>query len=218
MRILFHIPHSPFARRVRLALAHKGLTAELRDVRAFPEYREEARRLSPLKTVPVLVEEDGQALGDSMAISHYLDRAYPSGPALWPADPADALALFEVASLVEVAINHAVDFGVRNHPLHTAEAWPTVKGEAMDRAQRALDGLGRRVASLSRPTIARSGWCAADIWLFTMEHWFSTMPQRVASFAPAAQVVALGLRLPPEISRWADQHRDRPDVLALDER
>ena len=59
MRRLFHFPTSPFARRVRLALAHKGLTTELCDVRAHPEFLEESRRLSPLKTIPVLVEEDG---------------------------------------------------------------------------------------------------------------------------------------------------------------
>jgi len=75
MRLLFHFQTSPFARRTRLALAHKGLSFELRDVRAQPELLEQVRRLTPLKTIPVLVEEDGRVLGDSTAISHYLDRA-----------------------------------------------------------------------------------------------------------------------------------------------
>ncbi|WP_342745423.1 glutathione S-transferase N-terminal domain-containing protein [Cystobacter ferrugineus] len=43
-------------------------------MRAHPEFLEESRRLSPLKTTPVLVEEDGRVLGDSTAISHYRDR------------------------------------------------------------------------------------------------------------------------------------------------
>ncbi len=215
MRTLFHIPLSPYARRTRLALAHKGLTAELRDVRAHPELFEESRRLSPLKTIPVLVEEDGRILGDSTAISHYLDRAYPSAPALWPTDPEDALAIFEVASLVDVALNGTIDLGVRYYALHTAEAWPTVKAEAMQRVQRALDALAHRVSALQRPTIARSGWSAADMWLFTAEYWFSTLPQRVSAFPPAAQAMSLGWRLPPELTRWADQHRDRPDIRAL---
>jgi glutathione S-transferase len=215
MRILFHIQNSPFARRARLALAHKGLTVELRDVRAHPEFFEESRRLSPLKTIPVLVEEDGRVLGDSTAISHYLDRAYPSAPRLWPTEPEDALAIFEVASFVDVVQNGIGDWGLRNYALHTAEAWNAVKGEAMQRVQRALDALASRVSALPRPTIARSGWSAADMWLFAMEQWLSTLPQRAPTFPLAAQAVSLGWRLPPELSRWADQHRDRPDVRAL---
>jgi glutathione S-transferase len=215
MRILFHIPTSPFARRTRLALAHKGLSVELRDVRAHPELFEESRRLSPLKTIPVLVEEDGRVLGDSTAISHYLDRAYPSAPPLWPSAAEDALSVFEVASLVDVALSGIADLGARYYALHASEAWSAVKAEAMDRVQRALDALGQRVSALSRPTVARSGWSAADMWLVTAEHWLATLPQRAPTYATAAQVVSLGWRLPPELSRWADQHRDRPEVRAL---
>jgi glutathione S-transferase len=55
-RTLYHFPLSPFSRRARLALAHKGLAVELRDSRAKPEYIQEARRHTALKTIPVLVE------------------------------------------------------------------------------------------------------------------------------------------------------------------
>ncbi|OJH35739.1 glutathione S-transferase family protein [Cystobacter ferrugineus] len=215
MRILFHIANSPFARRTRLALAAKGLIVELRDVRAHPEFFEESRRLSPLKTVPVLVEEDGRVLGDSTAISHYLDRAYPSTPPLWPSEPDEAFAAFEVASLVDLAVNTVVDLGGRYHALRTSEDWETVRAEAMERVQRALDALAQRAAALSRPTFSRQGWSAPDMWLFTAEHWLASLPARAATFPVAAQVLSLGWRLPPELSRWADQHRDRPDVRAL---
>ncbi|WP_245814146.1 glutathione S-transferase family protein [Cystobacter ferrugineus] len=215
MRILFHIQTSPFARRTRLALAHKGLTVELRHVRAHPEFLEESRRLSPLKTTPVLVEEDGRVLGDSTAISHYLDRAYPSAPRLWPSEPDDALAVFEVASLVDVALNTVAALGARYYALHSSEAWSAVKAEAVERIQRALDTLGQRVSVLARSTIARSGWSAADMWLVTAEHWLATLPLRAPKYPVLAQMVSLGWRLPPELSRWADQHRDRPDMIAL---
>ncbi|HEV3191381.1 MAG TPA: glutathione S-transferase N-terminal domain-containing protein, partial [Polyangiaceae bacterium] len=71
MRILYHFTHSPFARRVRLALAHKGLDVELREGRDNPASMAEARRLVPLKTLPVLVDGD-QVLGDSTAITRWL--------------------------------------------------------------------------------------------------------------------------------------------------
>ena len=131
---------------------------ELRDSRSHPDIQAEARRLSPLKTVPVLVEEDGRVIGDSTAISHYLDRAYPSAPPLWPTSPEDAFAVFEIAPLVDVVQNGLADLGARYDTLHTSEAWGPVKAEAMDRVQRALDALGQRVSALSRPTVARSGW------------------------------------------------------------
>lgn len=216
MRTLFHIPASPFARRTRLALAHKGLSVELRDVRAQPENFAESRRLSPLKTIPVLVEEDGEVLGDSTAISHYLDRVYPSAVPLWPSAPGEARALFEIASLVDVALNGLIDTGVRQWALHDSSSWEKVKGEAVERVQRALDTLGQRAAALPRPTFSSQGWSAADMWLYTAEYFFRVLPTRAAVFPPAAQVVALGWRLPPELTRWAEQHRDRPDVRALD--
>lgn len=215
MRTLFHIALSPFARRTRLALAHKGLPVELKDVRADPQNFEESRRLSPLKTIPVLVEEDGRVLGDSIAISHYLDRAYPSATPLWPTDPQEAFTAFELASLVDVAQNGVVDLGLRTYPLHGSEAWGQVKGEAMERVQRALDALAQRAAALPRPTFCSQGWSAADMWLFCLVSWLSGLPARAATFPAAAQVVSLGWRLPPELSRWAEQHRDRPDVRAL---
>ena len=84
--ILYHFPTSPFARRVRLALAHKKLSAELRDARAVPEHRAEVNRLNPLHTVPVLVDE-GTVVVDSTAICHYLERKFPDPP-LWPAGTA----------------------------------------------------------------------------------------------------------------------------------
>jgi glutathione S-transferase len=215
MRVLYHFIRSPFSRRTRLALAHKTLDAELREARSNPAFLEEARALSPRRTMPVLVEEDGRALGDSTAISHYLDRAYPSAAPLWPAGREDAALLFQTSSLVDGALNPLVDFGTRLHALRSHEAWPELKGEALRRSQGALDKLETLTAGLGRPTIAASGWSAADIWLYTAIEWLEGLPARAEAFPLAAQVLALGYRIPDGLARWADAHRDRPDVKAL---
>jgi glutathione S-transferase len=207
MRALYHFPTSPFSRRVRLALAHKGLEVDLKDARANPAFHEEARAKHPLKTVPLLVEPDGRAMGDSTSIAHYLDGAYP-GPRLWPAEHL----VYDVTSLVDVILNTLVDTGTRYYALRDHDAWPTVKGEMMGRVQRALDGLAQRC---DRPTIASSGWSAADMWLFTMTAWLEGLPGRAPSFPLVAQIVSLGWTLPPALSRWADAHRARGDVGAL---
>lgn len=76
MRILYHLPLSPYARKVRLALAEKRLPFELRLERVW-ERREEFLALNPACTVPVLTEDNGLAIADSGAICEYLDEAYP---------------------------------------------------------------------------------------------------------------------------------------------
>lgn len=76
MRILHHLPLSPYARKVRLALAEKRLPFELRLERVW-ERRQEFLALNPACLVPVLVEDNGLVIADSTAICEYLDEAYP---------------------------------------------------------------------------------------------------------------------------------------------
>ncbi|MFC4168496.1 FtsZ-binding protein FzlA [Teichococcus aestuarii] len=81
MRILYHLPLSPYARKVRLVLSEKRIPFELRVERVW-ERREEFLHLNPACTVPVLEEENGLVLADSYAICEYLDEAYPDLPLL----------------------------------------------------------------------------------------------------------------------------------------
>jgi glutathione S-transferase len=214
MLTLYHFRFSPFSRRTRLALAHKGLEVELREGRDRPEWIEEARRRVPLRTLPVLVD-DAWALADSVAIAHWLDRAYPDRPRLWPTG-AEALAALEAASVVDVALNTAADLGTRYHALSSHPAWGAVRAEMVSRAQRALDALADRVAGLDRSTIVPSGWSAADMWLLAAVLWFETMPERAAGGNQTiAQILTLGIQLPGRLSKWADAHRERADVRQL---
>ncbi len=76
MRILYHLPLSPYARKVRMVLAEKRLPFELRVEKVWqrrPEYLE----LNPAGSVPTLVEDNGLVIPDSSAITEYLDEAYP---------------------------------------------------------------------------------------------------------------------------------------------
>jgi glutathione S-transferase len=213
MRTLYHYPYSPFSRRTRLALAHKGLDGELRDPRATPAFAEEVRKLVPFRTIPVLVD-GGRAMGDSTAIVHWLDRAYPSAPRLWPVGEGSADA-FQIAALVDVVLNGVIDAGTRYYPLRHDAAWLEVKTEMVGRAQKAANALGERAAALGRGTVSKDGWSAADMWLLTLVMWFESMPARVATTANIRQVVELGLELPRTLNAWADAHRGRDDVKSL---
>lgn len=215
MRRLYHFSVSPYSRRTRLALMHKGIAVELHDALADPALCEEAQRLGPMKTIPVLVEEDGKILYDSTSITHYLDRAYPSAPPIWPASASDAYAIFDAAALTDAVLTNLIDLGVRYYALNNASTWDDVRKEFIGRAQQALDALAERVSSLSRPTVAASGWSGADIWIFTAVYWLEQLPTITAKYAFAGHVISLGVTLPPALQRWADQHRDRDDVRAV---
>jgi glutathione S-transferase len=218
MRTLYHFQFSPFSRRVRLALAYKGVTYELKEGRANPVAGEEARLLWALRTMPVFVEEDGRALGDSTAITRYLDAAYPSRP-LWPTEPEAARTALQVAALVDGALDLLINTATRYYALRDHAEWTKVQDELVGRAQAALDALGTLVSGIGpRPLTGESmdHWCAADMWLFTAVAWLDGLPARAAKFPNAAQVVSLPWSLPTALLRWCEAFRARDDVRALD--
>ncbi len=81
MRVLYHLPLSPYARKVRLVLAEKRLPFELRLEKAW-ERRPEYLELNPAGTVPTLIEDNGLVIPDSSVICEYLDEAYPESSLL----------------------------------------------------------------------------------------------------------------------------------------
>jgi glutathione S-transferase len=206
--ILYHFSTSPYARRVRLALALKGMTAELRDSRAQPEYMAELKRLNPLQTVPVLVDGTRTVI-DSLAICRYLEHVKPE-PALWPQDPE----AFEITALADSATNILIDTGMRYYALSSHESFPGVRDFIVGRAQGALQLLADRVAGRKGP-LCDGRWSYADIALFTSVTWLEGLPLRAQTQQNPKQIMSLGWSLPATLSKWADQHRTRPDVIAL---
>ncbi len=81
MRILHHLPLSPYSRKVRLVLAEKKLPFELRIERVWNR-REEYLHLNPAGSVPTLVDDNGQVVADSSVICEYLAELYPDTPLL----------------------------------------------------------------------------------------------------------------------------------------
>jgi glutathione S-transferase len=79
MRFVYHLPLSPYCRKVRLVLAEKRLPFELRVEKAW-ERRPEYLELNPAASVPTLLEDNGLAVPDSGVICEYLEEAYPDTP------------------------------------------------------------------------------------------------------------------------------------------
>jgi len=84
---------SPFVRKVRVALAEKGIPYQLVPVVPFG-ISDEFRKISPLGKIPVFEDDDGFTVPDSSVIVAYLERTRPTPP-LYPADAREmARALF----------------------------------------------------------------------------------------------------------------------------
>lgn len=94
MARLFHVPLSPFCRKVRLSLAEKKIEVELVEERYWEADPDFLRR-NPAARVPVL-RLDGVMMAESAAICEYIEETHPE-PSLMPSDP---LAKLEVRRLV----------------------------------------------------------------------------------------------------------------------
>ena len=84
MPTLLGVNASPFVRKVRVALAEKGVPYELAPI--FPGAQDEDfRKLSPLGKVPAFRDGD-KGFSDSSVICAYLEKKHPNPP-LYPSDP-----------------------------------------------------------------------------------------------------------------------------------
>ena len=91
---LFHVPLSPFCRKVRLSLAEKKLEVELVEEKYWEQDPDFLRR-NPAGKVPVL-KMDGRMMAESAAICEYIEERHPE-PVLMPRSPE---ARYEVRRIV----------------------------------------------------------------------------------------------------------------------
>jgi glutathione S-transferase len=84
---LYTAERCPYAARVRIVLAEKGLSYDAVEINLSgrPAWLYDK---NPLGRVPVYEEDGGLVLPESRVIMEYLEERYPE-PALWPADPAE---------------------------------------------------------------------------------------------------------------------------------
>jgi glutathione S-transferase len=105
MTRLYHVPLSPFCRKVRLVLAEKRIEVELIEERYWERDADFLRR-NPAGKVPVL-KIDGMTLAESAAICEYLDEAYPDPP-LMPKGPAARCEVRRLVGWFDDTFHHEV--------------------------------------------------------------------------------------------------------------
>lgn len=94
MARLYHVPLSPFCRKVRLSMAEKKIEVELVEERYWEADPDFLRR-NPAGKIPV-IRLDGKMMSESAAICEYLEETRPNPPLM----PSDADGRYEVRRLV----------------------------------------------------------------------------------------------------------------------
>jgi glutathione S-transferase len=113
------IRFSPYCWRIRMALAHKGLEAEI-----TPWHFTEPTLPEGADEVPVLVD-NGTVITDSTAIARHLEAKYANGPSLFGGEAGEAHANF-ITAWTDSVLHPSV------RPLVTPDVLAQVKPEARD--------------------------------------------------------------------------------------
>jgi glutathione S-transferase len=164
MRTLHHVVLSPFCRKIRLQLAEKKIPFALELERPW-ERRAAFLTLSPTGEVPVLREENGNVLCDSMAISEYLEEANPDAT-LMPKDP---LARAEVRRLIawfDHKFHREVTEKLIPEKVYKRFGWSRDGATApdMSRIREGLDAIKTHMAYLGS-LADRKGWLTGELSL-----------------------------------------------------
>lgn len=203
MRVLYHLPLSPYSRKVRLALAEKRLPFELRLEKAW-ERRHEYLELNPAGTVPTLIEDNGLVIPDSAVICEYLDEAYPES----------SLIGHTLADRTEVRRLCAWFDGK-----FALEVTQNLYGEKF------LRRLTRR--GNPDPAAIRTGYTALRYhldyvgWLAETRKWLAGPALSMADFAAAAHLSALDFigeldwSISPPAKDWYARIKSRPSFRGL---
>ena len=108
MKLLWS-PPSPYARKVNICAALKGLEGKIERVAtdSAPHQNPALQRDNPLAKIPTLILDDGMRIFDSHVICEYLD-AVGSGPALFPKEIAARARTLTLAALGDGVLDAAL--------------------------------------------------------------------------------------------------------------
>jgi maleylacetoacetate isomerase len=105
--------------RVRIAMNLKGLKAEVIDVNLMKGQQHEAayHKVNPMMALPALVDGEGPAMFESLAIMEYLDETHPNPPLL-PKDPRGRARVRGLAQIVACDSHPLIVPRVREYLAH----------------------------------------------------------------------------------------------------
>ncbi|MGV6840144.1 MAG: FtsZ-binding protein FzlA [Planktomarina sp.] len=172
MATLYHVPLSPFCRKVRLSLAEKKIEVQLVQERYWEKGTDFMAR-NPAGKVPIL-KIDNKILTESSAICEYLEDKYPQ-PSLLPGTPG---ARFEVRRLI----------GWFDDKFHSE----VTSNLLYERVNKKIQGEGYpEAANIKAGARAIKYHLDYMSWLLDNRRWLAGDSMSLADFAAAAHLSAL---------------------------
>ena len=172
MARLFHVPLSPFCRKVRLSLAEKKIEVELIEERYWEQDPDFLRR-NPAGKVPVL-RLDGQIMSESAAICEYIEETRPEPP-LMPKKPEDRFEVRRLVGWFDDKFHHEVTSKLLYERVNKK-----VTGQGYPDSKNVKEGARAVKYHLDYMT-----------WLLDHRRWLAGDQMTLADFAAAAHLSAL---------------------------
>lgn len=210
MTILYGYWRSSATWRVRIALALKGLTFDYRPVNLLKGEQAAAsyRRTNPLGLVPALVEGDGPALIQSLAVVEYLEETRPSPPLL----PKGARARAKVRAVAQTIACEAQplqNLRVQNYLRENAGLGEAgVKAFLQHFVGGALEGVERMIENEPGPFCFGDAPTLADICLVPQVYAARRFGVDVSNLARIAAIAERCNTLEPFIKAHPDNQPD----------
>ena len=166
---LYSYPIAPSARRARIFLVEKGLTAEIEDIdlRNGRHLEPAYLAINPQGLVPVLELDDGTRITENIAIAAYLEEIKPTPP-LFGRTPLERARVFQWNARVELEGLLPLADRLRNsHPAFKGRAVPGAVGyeQIPQLADRGDDRVKRFLRILSDHLTGRE-FIGADTYSF----------------------------------------------------
>ncbi|PRY24476.1 glutathione S-transferase [Aliiruegeria haliotis] len=172
MNRLYHVPLSPFCRKVRLVLAEKKIEVELVEERYWEQDADFLRR-NPAGKVPVL-RMDGRTMSESQAICEYLEEISPEPPLL-PRAPEGRYEVRRLCAWFDDKFHHEVTANLlyeRVNKKITKQGYPE----------------SRNVKAGAKAIKYHLDYMT---WLLDQRRWLAGDQMSMADFAAAAHISAL---------------------------
>ncbi len=197
---LYYSLRSPFARRVRVALAKLAVDYEAKETNVF-EPTEEFLNTNPLGTVPVFVIRSGKdrtPLADSATILEYLHENH--GEKIWPQDLVVRAQVRAASTLAEGLMSETVKWYLEKLRPLPSEEWVSEH----------LENIDRTLTAIHSTNLKKLPWKVSDF----------QMTQAGYDLYIALDYMRLRLKgldwvvKYPELANFLELHKNRQDLVS----
>ena len=177
-------------------------------------FRQAVARVSPARTVPVLVD-DGFPVWDTLAIVEYLHEKYPAH-GVWPVDPHDRARARSICAEM-----HAGFHALRSHcPMNIEAALPEV-GRRVFAEEDAVRSDLERIEQMWADALRASGGPMLFGAFSAADAYYAPVAMRIRTYALPVSATTRGyidrLSALPGVAQWIADALDEQDFLDFEE-